>query len=118
MFSSVFFFFSSRRRHTRFDCDWSSDVCSSDLRHREAGELVRSKRKILPSVNRDLIVELDLLRTERPAESDQSLAQPSLCLDGAGRRLSESDAMQERAEILERAVEPDAAGSHVLRDRH
>src|SRR5688572_14271732 len=25
------FFFSSRRRHTRFDCDWSSDVCSSDL---------------------------------------------------------------------------------------
>src|SRR2546430_5934563 len=23
-------FFSSRRRHTRFDCDWSSDVCSSD----------------------------------------------------------------------------------------
>src|SRR2546430_10751106 len=31
-YSSVeFFFFSSRRRHTRFDCDWSSDVCSSDL---------------------------------------------------------------------------------------
>src|SRR2546430_12750668 len=27
------FFFSSRRRHTRFDCDWSSDVCSSDLAH-------------------------------------------------------------------------------------
>src|SRR5256886_7489168 len=26
------FFFSSRRRHTRFDCDWSSDVCSSDLK--------------------------------------------------------------------------------------
>src|SRR5205085_6124428 len=29
-----FFFFSSRRRHTRFDCDWSSDVCSSDLSRR------------------------------------------------------------------------------------
>src|SRR2546430_5676458 len=27
----IFFFFSSRRRHTRFDCDWGSDVCSSDL---------------------------------------------------------------------------------------
>src|SRR5467141_4748372 len=26
-----FFFFSSRRRHTSFKCDWSSDVCSSDL---------------------------------------------------------------------------------------
>src|SRR5688572_31597492 len=31
LFDIVFFFFSSRRRHTRFDCDWSSDVCSSDL---------------------------------------------------------------------------------------
>src|SRR2546430_6028259 len=30
-YSNNFFFFSSRRRHTRFDCDWSSDVCSSDL---------------------------------------------------------------------------------------
>src|SRR6266700_5876535 len=30
-----FFFFSSRRRHTRFSRDWSSDVCSSDLRLRE-----------------------------------------------------------------------------------
>src|SRR5262249_59129120 len=28
---SVFFFFSSRRRHTRLVSDWSSDVCSSDL---------------------------------------------------------------------------------------
>src|SRR5207302_8694197 len=28
---AVFFFFSSRRRHTSFSRDWSSDVCSSDL---------------------------------------------------------------------------------------
>src|SRR5256885_7883880 len=28
---SNFFFFSSRRRHTRLQGDWSSDVCSSDL---------------------------------------------------------------------------------------
>src|SRR6266481_7022439 len=27
----ILFFFSSRRRHTRWNCDWSSDVCSSDL---------------------------------------------------------------------------------------
>src|SRR5206468_7501804 len=27
----LYFFFSSRRRHTRSDRDWSSDVCSSDL---------------------------------------------------------------------------------------
>src|SRR5690242_21265007 len=31
MFFFFFFFFSSRRRHTRLTCDWSSDVCSSDL---------------------------------------------------------------------------------------
>src|SRR6266568_665712 len=31
MFFTFFFFFSSRRRHTRWNCDWSSDVCSSDL---------------------------------------------------------------------------------------
>src|SRR5688572_31803026 len=31
LFFFFIFFFSSRRRHTRFDCDWSSDVCSSDL---------------------------------------------------------------------------------------
>src|SRR5947209_10351276 len=30
----IFFFFSSRRRHTRYWRDWSSDVCSSDLRSR------------------------------------------------------------------------------------
>src|SRR2546430_7251740 len=31
LYRHLCFFFSSRRRHTRFDCDWSSDVCSSDL---------------------------------------------------------------------------------------
>src|SRR2546426_8527379 len=31
-----FFFFSSRRRHTRLQGDWSSDVCSSDLRRLDA----------------------------------------------------------------------------------
>src|SRR5689334_24440387 len=32
-FFVFFFFFSSRRRHTRWNCDWSSDVCSSDLQN-------------------------------------------------------------------------------------
>src|SRR5439155_6137973 len=31
LLSSLHFFFSSRRRHTRWPRDWSSDVCSSDL---------------------------------------------------------------------------------------
>src|SRR5205085_8078680 len=44
----LFFFFSSRRRHTRFDCDWSSDVCSSDL---SVLSIARpcSNRSIIPS---------------------------------------------------------------------
>src|SRR5690606_9613195 len=36
-------FFSSRRRHTRFSRDWSSDVCSSDLVVAETGEQAREK---------------------------------------------------------------------------
>src|SRR5438034_5296983 len=42
----VFFFFSSRRRHTRSLCDWSSDVCSSDLRLFHGG----GRRSTLPRV--------------------------------------------------------------------
>src|SRR5260370_26463745 len=43
-----FFFFSSRRRHTRFKCDWSSDVCSSDLR-RQKGK-VSGAGRLLPGI--------------------------------------------------------------------
>src|SRR6266478_208726 len=47
-FVGFFFFFSSRRRHTRFDCDWSSDVCSSDLNSRwpRAGERSNFHRNV------------------------------------------------------------------------
>src|SRR5439155_6947105 len=42
---SVLFFFSSRRRHTRWPRDWSSDVCSSDL----AGRIVRGLQGVVGS---------------------------------------------------------------------
>src|SRR5690606_40912138 len=38
-----YFFFSSRRRHTRFSRDWSSDVCSSDLFSRAARSTTASR---------------------------------------------------------------------------
>src|SRR3712207_4519341 len=38
--SCASFFFSSRRRHTRYWRDWSSDVCSSDLGHRTVSDFV------------------------------------------------------------------------------
>src|SRR5579884_4051425 len=37
------FFFSSRRRHTRWPRDWSSDVCSSDLRGPRTAELAEAR---------------------------------------------------------------------------
>src|SRR3712207_8643816 len=39
---TVGFFFSSRRRHTRYWRDWSSDVCSSDLGQAPGGPLLRA----------------------------------------------------------------------------
>src|SRR5260370_20731442 len=41
------FFFSSRRRHTRFKCDWSSDVCSSDLS--VSVETVETSNNVFPA---------------------------------------------------------------------
>src|SRR3989338_11665924 len=38
-------FFSSRRRHTRWNCDWSSDVCSSDLRLKRLKLITKKKGK-------------------------------------------------------------------------
>src|SRR5262249_58307885 len=46
----VFFFFSSRRRHTRLVSDWSSDVCSSDLRQKGT----RHDARRLPGTDRVL----------------------------------------------------------------
>src|SRR5256886_2082810 len=56
-------FFSSRRRHTGFDCDWSSDVCSSDLRAPARGPRGPDARRsagaldLVPGVNRILILD-------------------------------------------------------------
>src|SRR5438067_10537036 len=65
----VFFFFSSRRRHTRSKRDWSSDVCSSDL-----SELPHIVIRVLANESARHHVELlldhlgDLARGERIAE--------------------------------------------------
>src|SRR5690606_40748159 len=51
------FFFSSRRRHTRFSRDWSSDVCSSDLEQVAFVHLSRA-RVGLPAQALDDVLEL------------------------------------------------------------
>src|SRR5256886_10654199 len=41
------FLYSSSRRHTRFDCDWSSDVCSSDLHQFVVAQLSQHLHQVL-----------------------------------------------------------------------
>src|SRR3712207_8930899 len=71
--TSVFFFFSSRRRHTRYWRDWSSDVCSSDLvmaggEHQEKLALfagidgARFRRQVLPGDVLTMEVEIERLK--------------------------------------------------------
>src|SRR5690554_7416016 len=52
----IFFFFSSRRRHTRCGRDWSSDVCSSDLPDTDQ-ETIAAIRSAIAS-RRDIAVEI------------------------------------------------------------
>src|SRR3712207_7045161 len=53
MVKCIIFFFSSRRRHTRYWRDWSSDVCSSDLGVRVGGGRVKIGVTIFPGSNCD-----------------------------------------------------------------
>src|SRR6266568_7850168 len=69
----LFFFFSSRRRHTRWNCDWSSDVCSSDLTSRlvfvqEADHGVAPKPAAIG--REDVPCELAQVLPEPPSERD------------------------------------------------
>src|SRR5690606_39928449 len=48
------FFFSSRRRHTRFSRDWSSDVCSSDLTER-TGEVEMGQFELHERLQQDTL---------------------------------------------------------------
>src|SRR2546430_12798277 len=70
--SGIFvFFFSSRRRHTRFDCDWSSDVCSSDL----DAEETRRAQPFLEKLERFLREHVDSDRIDREGEIPEAVIQ-------------------------------------------
>src|SRR5260370_5648274 len=77
----VFFFFSSRRRHTRFKCDWSSDVCSSDLCERIS---VRLSSK-LTARGRD-VGGADAIPRPVPDQLRRLPDTDSLAIDGQGQR--------------------------------
>src|SRR2546422_7793660 len=65
------FFFSSRRRHTRCSRDWSSDVCSSDLRHVADVGVGRQQHLVVEEdvVDADdtLLAQLHIVREGGPA---------------------------------------------------
>src|SRR5438067_9893029 len=63
-----FFFFSSRRRHTRSKRDWSSDVCSSDLRLQRLGCSDRTAGTEAAARNRHVrAAQRERARPEEPA---------------------------------------------------
>src|SRR2546426_3675503 len=52
---SYFFFFSSRRRHTRLQGDWSSDVCSSDLPQRLSNRVLNRAPRVFAAGDQNMI---------------------------------------------------------------
>src|SRR2546421_2517716 len=72
--SKSFFFFSSRRRHTRSDRDWSSDVCSSDLiPNRKMND---DQLKFSCEETRSSLGDADRLGTTDKAEADLAQLYP------------------------------------------
>src|SRR5690625_7990992 len=71
----LLFFFSSRRRHTRWPRDWSSDVCSSDLirsLRRKPQIIIGTPGRLLDHINRKTI-RLDSVQTVVLDEADEML---------------------------------------------
>src|SRR5256886_2926589 len=95
-----FFFFSSRRRHTRFDCDWSSDVCSSDLQRLD-------DRVVDPVLAYEVPRELDDLRVLGGNDARVPVA------NGRDRRLRDAELAR-----LARLGTPDIDRVELARDRH
>src|SRR5215510_15424280 len=73
IFWILFFFFSSRRRHTRWPRDWSSDVCSSDLRCGENGK-IGWRRQRRDRVKARLLAEAAIFRIDEPNRPRKSAA--------------------------------------------
>src|SRR5215467_1080522 len=68
---SRFFFFSSRRRHTRLQGDWSSDVCSSDLELGDDADNIRidaDGNRLFVGFGKGAIAEIDVAKKSKIAE--------------------------------------------------
>src|SRR5947209_12195986 len=77
------FFFTSRRRHTRYWRDWSSDVCSSDLiRHTEVVPLQQRQDDIVNKVRTKFNLEISILdrKSTRLNSSHANISYAVFCL--------------------------------------
>src|SRR6266568_8802007 len=100
------FFFSSRRRHTRWNCDWSSDVCSSDL----GGLHESTAQRLLAAAREHAVSTLGLVEAtdENPDKIAQQLGLTGWLVKPADpgevtatvRRLIERRRLQQRTGIL------------------
>src|SRR6266511_3659320 len=112
-----FFFFSSRRRHTRFSRDWSSDVCSSDLRAAfDALEVVRAANADDPQSRLDraeLAYECLPLLVEEDAGDHDVDAYPADDFEGFRRILGAQDTM---AGLTKRLIDELLDGGVFLED--
>src|SRR6266702_5097715 len=106
------FFFSSRRRHTRWPRDWSSDVCSSDL---EVGRLSRAFASMLAALTRsrdqqqrlvqDAGHELRTPLTSVRANIDTLRRHPDLAAGPRGQVLADLDSeLRELSSLVEELV--------------
>src|SRR5690242_18835217 len=123
-----FFFFSSRRRHTRLTCDWSSDVCSSDLGLELVDELLDALGRDWVERGCGLVEEQDLgLDRDRARDAEALLltareAEPALLelvLDLVPERGTAERRFDALVQLCRRQflVELDAEGDIVV-DRH
>src|SRR5256886_9283141 len=91
---TLFFFFSSRRRHTRFDCDWSSDVCSSDLSPGEKRQAQIDGRGVqgihrLGQLHSERLVAVEVASGGNQNLSEIGVDPPVAVLVGVGQRSEE-----------------------------
>src|SRR5438309_12084840 len=81
-YNSVIFFFSNKRRHTSWNCDWSSDVCSSDLKSLDFAPLPKSLAD-------KAVAQLDKIQVPRSEErrvgKEWSCRRPAYNYDNVGR---------------------------------
>src|SRR5256885_5873360 len=126
--AGLFFFFSSRRRHTRLQGDWSSDVCSSDLRllelavNRERAADEAHGARPGPELVEGAFARGDDLRRVAQTEvvvggEDHDLAAPLHLASCGLRPLEVVEALVDSVllELLEFTLEPDSEGHAISR---